>query len=298
MKPRMLRLACPLISVVLLGCGDSSSAPPLPASPKVAIPLPSLFEPSSAGTIRGNIRWSGELPNVPPFEIRHVVNAWNAPHARLIRENPNAPQIDIETKSIANAVVFLRKVEPRHARPWDHPAVAIEMSHRRLMVAQGNLQGNLGFVRVGDSITMVSREEKFNALQSRGAAFFTVPFPDADKPLTKILNKPGVVELSSGAGWYWMRGYLHVSDHPYLTRSGPAGDFELSEVPPGKYEIVCWLPNWNIKSQDRDSETALVTRLFFQPPLEVAREVFVSASGEAHVDFTLDAGMALPTRRK
>ena len=50
------------------------------------------------------------------------------------------------------------------------------------------------------------------------------------------------VELTSGAGHYWMRAYLMVAEHPYYALTNADGRFVLPQVPPGRYEIVCWLP--------------------------------------------------------
>ena len=70
--------------------------------------------------------------------------------------------------------------------------------------------------------------------------------PDPDRPLTRQLTESGIVELSSGSGYYWLRGYLLVSDHPYATVCGPNGAFRFGQVPDGEYELACWVPNWQI----------------------------------------------------
>jgi hypothetical protein len=188
-------------------------------------------------------------------------------------------------------VVFLRGVDPQLAHPWDHAPVIVEFRDRRLVVVQGDRTGHVGFVRHGDSVQMVSREPLFNSLQANGATFFSLPFPDPDQPLKRSLKKQGLVELTSGAGCYWMRAYLFLSDHPYFAHTDAKGNFALAQVPPGKYQIVCWLPNWHKKAQDHDPETALVTRLFFHAPLEVQREVVVDPAGNAVVDFDVDTKM-------
>jgi len=275
--------------LLTLGCGQARPEP-AETQPPSPVTLPSLFDAASTGAIHGTVVWSGVLPEVPPFEIRSFVTASNPPRPRLIRENPHAPRIDAESKGVAGAVVFLRKVDPRQARPWDHPPVTIEHRDRQLFVVQGGVQSRVGFVRQGGSVTMVSRESDFNTLQAGGAAFFSLPFPDPNQPLTRVFHDQGLVELTSGAGHYWMRAYLFVSEHPYFTRTNTQGNFELRQVPPGRYQIVCWMPNWHKKSQDRDPESGLVTRLFFHPPVELQREVVVEAATQRRIDFTVASG--------
>src|SRR5207249_11538920 len=102
-----------------------------------------------------------------------------------------------------------------------------------------------------------------NSLQARGAAFFSLPFPDRDQPLDRPLKQKGLVELTSGAGWYWIRAYLFVDDHSYYAHTDAKGHFELRAVPAGRYRLVCWMPNWNIARQERDPESGLVVRIVF-----------------------------------
>jgi hypothetical protein len=267
------------------GCGQAR--PETASAQPVVSTQSSLFDAASTGIIRGSVLWTGELPNVPPFEIRSLVIGSNPPLPRIYRDNPNAPVINAETRGVAGAVVYLRKVDPRLSRPWDFPPVELEHRDRQLFVLQGDVKSRVGFVNTGDSIRMVSREKAFNILRADGAAFFSLTFPDPDQALTRVLKDEGLVELTNGAGAYWMRAYLFVTAHPYFARTDATGHFELPRVPPGRYKIVCWLPNWHKKSEDRDPESALVTRVFFHPPVEIEREVFVEPSGQAVVDFTL-----------
>jgi hypothetical protein len=276
--------------LLALGCREARTEPAVQQKAPAA-PAPSQFNVATAGAIGGKVVWSGELLNIPAFEIRSLVTAWSPAHTRLVRENPHAPVIDPASKGVAGAVVFLRGVDARQARPWDHPPVVVEHHDRRLFVVQGTSRSRVGFVRQGDAITMVSRENVFNALRASGAAFFSLMFPDPDQPLQRHLMDKGLVELASSAGYYWMRGYLFVDDHPYYASTDAQGNFTLPQVPAGRYQVVCWMPNWNKTRQDRDPESGLVTRITFHPALEQEREVVVVAGVEAPVHFTIQATM-------
>jgi hypothetical protein len=169
--------------------------------------------------------------------------------------------------------------------------VRIEQRDRRFHVLQGALDTRFGFVRRGDVITMVSREGVFHSLHASGAAFFTLAFPDPDDPCSRRLTGNGVVELTSAAGHYPMRAYLFVDEHPYYARTDFQGRFVLHHVPPGRYEVVCWMANWNEASRERDPETNIVTRLFFRPPVERTQMVNVESVAEnvPELHFSLSA---------
>src|SRR5437764_1336769 len=147
----------------------------------------------------------------------------------------------------------------------------------KLHVLQGDADARTGFVRRGGAVEMVSAQPVFHMLQARGAAFFALAFPDPGESCTRRLTRPGVVELSSPAGYFWMRAYLFVADHPYYTRTDAEGHFTLPRVPPGEYEAVCWLPDWRTADRELDGDTGQVCRLTFRPPAEVARPVRVTA---------------------
>jgi hypothetical protein len=182
------------------------------------------------------------------------------------------------TRSVNAAVVYLRGIDPASARSWDRPPVTVALHDERPMVRQGDgPPGAIGFVRLGDEIAIVSRQALFHSLRARGAAFWTVTLPDPDRPRTRRMDRTGLVELSSGANYYWMRGYLWVCDHPYYAATDATGHWDLTGVPPGEYELVAWLPDWRTERQERDPETGLVARYVFRPAFEVTRRLTVRA---------------------
>jgi hypothetical protein len=191
----------------------------------------------------------------------------------IYRPSPNVPVIGADG-AVADAVVYLRGVSPSSSSGWNRPPVTIELHDERPMIRQGNLPpSNIGFVRSGDDITIVSGQPVFHSLRARGAAFWTVSLPDADRPRVRKLVEPGVIELSSGANYFWMRGYIWVCEHPYYTQTNAAGQWSLGGMPAGEYDLVVWLPDWRTVRQERDPETGFVARYIFRPPIEVVRRV-------------------------
>jgi len=88
-----------------------------------------------------------------------------------------------------------------------------------------------------------------------------------------------------------MRGYLFVDDHPYYARSDAEGQFVLPLVPAGRYELVCWMPNWLKARHERDPESGFVTRLFFQPPLCVTQTLTIGPNETKQTIFALSLGL-------
>jgi hypothetical protein len=183
---------------------------------------------------------------------------------------------------VSSAVVHLRGVDPARARPWDHPPVRVELRDHAFRI-----DGR--FVRAGDEVELVSRQPIVHTVQLRGAAFTSLALPDPDSPRRHRLMKPGVVELLSGAGLYWMRAYLHVADQPYYTALDARGAFRLTGVPEGEYDLVAWHADWRVARSERNAESFRVQQVRFRPPFEAVRRVKVRPGEDVGLDLRLTA---------
>ena len=281
--PRIMGWFPLLCAAVLTGCDDGT--PPAPAGPPAA--ASSEYNDAVAGTVAGRVMWAGDLPAAPPFRAPFSPQSEEVRGPKRDWANPNAPLIDPQSRGVGNAVVFLRGVDPRRARPWNPAPVHVEIRDFQIHILQGDANGPYGFVRRGDAIELCSKEAVFQSLKARGAAFFAYTLPVGEAPRSRVLDSAGVVELSSGAGQFWMRGYLFVDDHPYYARTAADGSFTLSKAPPGDYDLVCWMPDWREAAHEIDADTRLINRLTFRPPLQVVRRIHIDPGATATADFLL-----------
>jgi hypothetical protein len=281
-----------VLLLATLGCGDIP--PPTPGE----VPTPTEdtgmhFDAATAGIIRGQVIWEGQIPAVPPLEIMPNPLAGELLHKKQLRPNPNTPHIEPGSKGLGNAVIFLRGLDPGRGKRWDHPPLRVEQRDGQFHLLQGDVDGQIGFVHRGDVITMISQDRFFHALHASGATFFTLTFPDPGRPLQRPLKEKGIVELTSAAGYYWMRAYVFVDDHPYYIRTDPEGRFVLPQVPAGRYEVVCWLPSWVKARHERDPESGVVSRLFFQPAVERVQSLTLEPNGTKVITFVLSPELFL-----
>lgn len=246
--------------------------------------LGTAFDPTRCGSVRGSVHWAGEVPTVPRIERLEVKYP---PEARPAVANPNAPHV--KDGFTADVFVYLVGVDPRRSRPWNIPPVSVAVTKNELLVQQGGRAGRVGIVRRGESVDLVSREAAHHSIRGRGAAFFTQMLPELDRPVRRPLSDAGVVELSSGSRYYWLRGYLLVTDHPYAAVTGVDGAFTFTDVPDGEYEAVCWAANWHIDRLETDPEWPSPVRLFFRPAVEKRHRVALRAGEAVNLSFTLSA---------
>jgi hypothetical protein len=281
-ETRRLRLAL-LIGVLLpLGCEPQTPLEP-PESPPTIVK--SRFDAATTGSMRGRLRWTGPIPRYA------VIDAVIASRGTMIQRqyaNPNGLRINSSDAALAGAVIYLEGVDPASARPWDLLPVRVEIHDEDIGIVQGNPnRERIGFVRIGDEIEMVSKDPAVQMLSVRGAAFFSLAFPDPDRPLRRKLSKPGLVEMSNEAAKYWQHAYLWVSDHPYFVLTDRAGRFALPQVPAGDYRLVCWHPNGRIAATDRDPNTGMVSRHHFADAFQTARPVSIHPGEELQLECVL-----------
>jgi hypothetical protein len=289
MQGRKGHLLGSLVLLAIAGCAEEEH-PDIPSAPAPPAIQGAAFDAANTGTIEGGVVWDGPVPKVPQFVV-FVAPDNRGPDGKLLThvDNPFAPVVDPTNNGVRDAVVFLRDADPLRAGPWPHAPVQIEQCDRKLHVIQGDTRTRVGFVRRGDSITAHSGDGDYHALRARGAAFFTLPFVDKDRRTSKRLDRVGLVELSSAAGYFWMHGHLFVADHPYYARTDASGRFRLEHVPAGKYEAVVWMPSWVVVRRERDPESGLVARAIFAPPLECTAPLTVRAGAMSTARFELRA---------
>lgn len=274
-------------AAVLLLAGCEADPTLLVADPPAPAPAPpaSAFDPARCGTVTGRVTWAGPLPEVKTY-IYGVPTA-NGNFAAKTATGPNQPRIDVDTRGVAGVVVFLRGIDPTAARPWDHPPIRVELAEHGIRVRQGACD-RVGFVKRGDAVEIESKETVYHVLRGRGAAYFSLAFPDPGVVRSRSFPEAGRVELWSGAGYYWASADLFVTDHPYWTVTDAAGRFTLPTVPSGRVEVVAWHPGWLPARQDRDPETGMLSRMTYAPPVERAAPAAVTPGA------TSDAVLTLP----
>lgn len=275
--------SCLLLLCVLLSAGcESDSSATAPPAPPPAIGV--AFNQATCGSITGRVVWNGPLPTAHDFPNHSL-----KPDGTFVLgsgQNPYRPQIDPQSRGVAGVVVSLQGIEAATSRPWDLPPVAVEIGHGKITVVQGERRGRVGFVRRGDAVSLSSTEAAYHVLRGRGDAFFSHTLPQPGQPVSRVLSVPGRVELSSGAGQYWMRGDLFVAENPYFAVTDANGQFTLDRVPAGPTKLVAWHPGWDSVRMERDPDSIIITRMVYSPAMERSLSVEVRPGVSVPADVT------------
>ena len=259
-----------LLTILLVGCSR-----PEPT----AVPM---SQPAT-GHVAGRVVWDGPVPRVEAIQAPNKPADYTDRSPAVPRSNPHLPRIDATTNGLADAIVLLRGIDPARARTWDHPPVRVEIADGRMLVHQGDRTGMTGLVRAGDSVEFVSREPGPHLIRARGVEFFSQPLSRPDVARSRAMTRPGFVELSSGSGYFWMRGHLLVAEHPHVAITDATGRFEMKDIPEGEFEVVARLPNWRESGHDLNADTGFRTATRFAEPLTRAARIAVRAGQRTEV---------------
>ncbi len=245
------------------------------------IPNQQVNRPAS---VMGRVVWQGDKPQVPWFRAPASPGVNQGDPGLKSWQNPFAPTI-LSDGSMANVLIW---VEEGQAEP--RPKLKVEVQDNQIRLEQGGRTVPVGLLGLGDSITVESRQDTLFTLKARGASSFALPLIEKAKNVTRKLEKPGWVELSSGSGQYWARAWLWVGAPQKALFTDKNGSFEINGLKPGKVKIFARLPDWQLSKFERDQETGEILMAQYQKPRIQVVETDLEPGGRAKVDISFGAG--------
>jgi hypothetical protein len=232
------------------------------------------------GTIRGTVTWQGALPHLTASEINkdpQICDPLGQKHRDLERllVSPNG--------GVANTVVFLRNVA--RGKAMDLPP-----ARRHLNQKNCRYEPHILLVPVQETLTVRDSDPLLHTVQMSGSADYNLPFVLEGQEITRPMTREGTVSLRCNAGHVWMNAEMIVAKHPYYAVTDQYGNFELTQVPAGNYEIVAWHEGWRVVGENALYDIATqvrVKRPVFSEPVIWSKSVKVNPHEAAEVNFTL-----------
>lgn len=232
------------------------------------------------GTIKGTVKWQGSLPHLVPSEINKDVEVCDP----LGQKRRDLERLLVSPNGgVANTVVFLRNIS--RGKAMDLP-----LQRRSLNQKSCRYEPHLLLVPVQATLTVKSSDRLLHTVHMSGSADYNLPFTTEGQEITRPMPREGVVSLRCNAGHVWMNGEMIVAKHPYYAVTDENGNFELTGVPPGNYEIVAWHEGWRVVGESAVYDLATqmrVKRPVFSDPIMWSKSVTVPARANAEVDFSL-----------
>jgi hypothetical protein len=242
----------------------------------------SVIQVADGGTISGSVKWSGPKPHLAVAAITkdaEICDPKGGKTAELDR------LIIGSDGGVANTVVYLKNISSGKA--FDFPAARqfLDQKHCRY-------EPHILLVPQTTALQMKNSDAILHLVHMEGAETYNLPFPFPNQVISRPMNHAGIANLRCNGGHTWMNGIAVVAPHPYYAVTDANGQFELTNVPPGQYQIVAWHEGWDILRHEDAFDVLTekpVTRVIFSDPKTWTKTVTVGTEKAATVNFMISS---------
>jgi hypothetical protein len=235
---------------------------------------------TDGGTISGTVKWSGPEPRGLDVPVNKDPEICDPDSHKTI----NMERLVIGPDGgVANTIVYVRNISQGKTMNLPQPRRSLDQRHCRY-------EPHILLVPQTAEIAMKSSDAVLHTVHMDGAASFNVPFPFLDRVITRNMDTPGLVNLRCNGGHVWMNAEMMVVSHPYYAVTDLNGRFELTDVPPGDYEVVAWHEGWRVLGRENALDVfsqKTIQRAVFSEPRTWEQHAGVYAGGTTILSFVI-----------
>jgi plastocyanin len=194
------------------------------ASPRALLAYEEIVVKDGA-TIRGTVKVEGKLPKLPPLQVTK--------YKEVCKDVPNESLIVGPRQGLRYAVITLEGITKGKA-------VERETVHE-LDNVKCRFSPHVQAASVGQFVVLKNSDPILHTVH----AFFANEQPQFNVGLYpgRVSRKPliaaGVVKIRCEVH-SWMSGFIVVTEHPYHAISDVYGEYELTDIPAGVYQLKVW----------------------------------------------------------
>ncbi|MFZ0796277.1 MAG: carboxypeptidase-like regulatory domain-containing protein [Terriglobales bacterium] len=235
---------------------------------------------SNGGTISGMVKWSGPMPHGLDFPITKDPQICDPESKRTA----DLERLIVGSQGgVANTIVYLKNIYSGKAMDLPEQRRHLDQKHCRYVP-------HILLVPQGATLQMQSSDATLHTIHMEGAATFNLPFPFTNQITSRTMSTPGLVHLRCNGGHVWMNAEMMVVPHPYYAVTDESGQFELTDVPPGTYQIVAWHEGWGREGKEQVYDVLTqrrVDRPLFTAPESWEKSVTVTGNNTSVVNFVI-----------
>lgn len=178
------------------------------------------------GTLYGTIKIKGS----PPDNTSHTV--LNNPDfcGKVVQEETY--QVNPKNQGLKNVVIHIEGIEKGKKEADSIVLIQNKKCHFTPHVMTGT---------VGDSYEVRNLDPVLHNthIYLEDFSLLNVAMPSGGKNIRRSFTQTGLVKVKCDAHKF-MQGWVVVTDNPYSAITDEEGNYEISEIPPGKYRIKVW----------------------------------------------------------
>jgi hypothetical protein len=235
---------------------------------------------SNGGTISGTVKWAGPVPHIPSMTINKDFEVCD-PDSEKKRDLERL--VIGPDGGIANTVVYLKDITSGKAMDLPEQRRFLDQKHCRY-------EPHIMLVPANGTLEMKSSDAVLHTVHMEGVASYNLPFPFQNRVNTRTMPTAGLVNVRCNGGHTWMNAEIFVVPHPYYAVTDINGNFRLTDVPPGTYQLVAWHEGWGVLREESAFDVLTerrVERPIFSEPKSWQKKVAVRAEDQSVVNFTI-----------
>lgn len=235
---------------------------------------------NNGGRISGSVKWAGPAPHPQDFPVTKDPQICD-PEGK---KTTSLDRLIVGPEGgVANTIVYLKNISAGKSLDLPEQRRHLDQHHCRYIP-------HILLVPQNAELQMQSSDATLHTIHMDGAASFNLPFPFPNQVNARTMSTPGLVNLRCNGGHVWMNAEMMVVAHPYYTVTDESGHFELTNVPPGTYELVAWHEGWGLAGKEQAFDVLTersVQRPVFTEPKTWEKPVTVGANGSSTVNFLI-----------
>jgi plastocyanin len=189
------------------------------------------------GNLKGKFVLSGSLP--APSALQITKDAEVCGKHNLVDESV---VVDATTKGIANVVVHLY-IGRGESAPTPHDSLTASQAKPALLDNDHcRFEPHVQFLQPGQTLVIkntdsVGHNTKIDSVDNPAFNQTLPSGAEIEHQFADVERRPAGVSCSIHP---WMRGWLVIQDTPYAAVSGANGEFEIANLPSGKWTFQVW----------------------------------------------------------
>lgn len=223
----------------------------LPAS-NPAIDKYTTIDVQNGGTLAGKVIFSGPVPK--PKILKVGTDTEVCGHSKT----DESLVVDPQTKGIQWAVVYLKNISA--GKDWKIDPATLAMDQLGCQ-----FKPHVLVVPVKQTFYMLNSDGVLHNVHTRSKVNreLNKAQPKFMKKMPLKFNKPEIVQINCDVH-NWMRGWVVVAPHPYYAVTAKDGSFQLTDIPPGTYEVEVWHETLGTQVQTVEIKAGQTTTLEFK----------------------------------
>lgn len=183
-----------------------------------------------AASITGTVKYEGEVPNFRPIKMaadpicltHHTEEVF--PQALVLGEG----------QTLGNVFVYIKNA-PKGNYPV--PTEAFEVTQKGCMY-----DPHVFGVRAGQPVKFLNPDGTLHNVHalSKVNPEFNLAMPKFRTELTKTFDKAEFMFQLKCDVHPWMGAYMSVMEHPFFGTTAADGQYTISDLPAGEYEVAVW----------------------------------------------------------